>query len=128
MIVSEKEIENVSKLEPFQRYEYFIKRVADSEKLYSLKNEENWAIAEVDQYKLFSLWPARQFAEKQIIEGWSNYQVAEIGLVNFNDEIGPMIKEKGFLLNVFSVGNQSGFVVELEEFLRDLNEELEKYQ
>lgn len=35
-----KAIENIQKLEPFQRYQHFIKRVADFEELWTIVDEE----------------------------------------------------------------------------------------
>ena len=115
-------------MEPFDRYQYFIKRVADFEVMYSLKNGDEWAIAELEDNKVFSLWSAEVFAKKNAVGEWSNFEPIEIDFDLFEDEIVPFITENNFLLNVFSVNGKSGFVVELEEFMRDLKEEIKKYE
>ena len=62
--ITEKEIKAVSALAPYERYKYFIKRIVDTELMYSLKSHDgNWAISKVEASKLFPLWSAREFAE-----------------------------------------------------------------
>jgi hypothetical protein len=41
MVLNQQEIKDVSALEPLKRYQYFLKKVADDEKLYTLKNDNN---------------------------------------------------------------------------------------
>ena len=49
MNISIMEFNAIIKLEPFDRYKYFIKRFADSKIMFSFRDEENEiAIAEVD--------------------------------------------------------------------------------
>lgn len=132
MKVSQKEIESVLKLEPFQRYKYFMKRVADWEVMYSIKKDDEWALAEVEDegevFKLFSLWNAEEFAELNAIGEWEGYDVAEISLDSFEEVIIPIIESSNYLINVFSVREETGFVVDLNEFLRDLQNELDRFK
>src|SRR5258708_3974697 len=124
MKITYQEILNVSKLAPIERYKYFIKRAVDFEKLYSLKNSTgDWAITEVDNHKLFSLWSSKEFAEQCLIGLWKDYNIVEITLEDFVDNIVPQIELNNYLLNVFSVQNKSGFIVELDEFIKDFQEE-----
>lgn len=128
MKITDKEIEATSNLEPAKRYQYFIKRVADSEKMYSLVDDEgSWAIADVDEKSLFSVWSAPKFAETCAVGEWEGFVVKEFTIENFEDEVIDEIDKNGYLINVFSVKGKSGFVVELNEFARDLSEEMKKY-
>lgn len=128
MKISDREIEAVSKLNAFQRYQYFIKRVADSEKMYILgTEEENFALAKVDNNILFSVWPTPEFALLCNVDQWKNFNVREITLEEFEDHIVDEIGNNNWLINVFSTRNKSGFVVDLDEFARDLNEEMKRY-
>lgn len=123
------ELENILRLAPFERYKYSIKRIADSQILYSLKEgNEDWAISEAANHKLFSIWSAEEYAALNVEGEWSNYGVAGIDLDDFLNTIIPLIIENNYLINVFSINNQTGFVLNVEEFMRDLNEELEKYE
>ncbi|KIC92616.1 DUF2750 domain-containing protein [Flavihumibacter solisilvae] len=124
----DKEIESVSKLEPFERYKYFIKRVADTEVMYTLVDESGeFVLAELGDNVLLSLWSASEFAALCMIDKWSGLTVKEISLGEFDEEIIDEAVEGNWLLNIFSVGVKSGFVVNLDEFTRDLSEELKRY-
>jgi len=126
--ITEKEKEAVSSLPPFERYKYFIKRVADTELMYSLKSlEGNWAISEVETSKLFPLWSAKEFAEQCLVSGWAGFEVEEIDMDVFEDELLDFIHSQGYLLNVFPVGASTGFVVDINEFAKDLSEEMKNY-
>ncbi|QEL04297.1 DUF2750 domain-containing protein [Olivibacter sp. LS-1] len=128
MKITEKEIKVVSSLEAFERYKYFIKRVADTEIMYSLKNlEGNWAISEVDTSKLFPLWLAKEFADQCCTNGWEEFVIEEINLDFFENYLLDFVHSEGFLLNIFPVGQNTGFVVDIVEFAKDLSEEMKNY-
>lgn len=118
-----KEIEKVISLEPLKRYKYFIKKIADRELFYTLiDNKGLYAISEIDENNLFPLWSDKEYAELCRVSGWEGYSVQEHTLEDLND-----ILKLGYLLNIFPVYDRTGFVVDSEEFTRDLNEELENY-
>ena len=124
-----KEIETVSNLETFKRYNYFIKKIADFEILYSLKSlEGNFAISETDNEYMFPVWSHEEFAKLNLNKEWGNFEICEISLEELEKEIFPFILENNYLINVFPINNKTGFVVNLEEFKRDLSIELENYQ
>lgn len=57
-----KEIEAVSALQPFERYKYFIKKIADSELVYTLVDTNNmYVTSTVDNQELFPMWSSKQF-------------------------------------------------------------------
>ncbi|AQY22605.1 DUF2750 domain-containing protein [Riemerella anatipestifer] len=127
--MNQKEIESVVLLEPFERYKYFIKKVADWEIFFTLLNEDgNYALSKLDNYELFPLWSAREFAELCKINGWEKYSIKELSLDDLENEIIDFIIEGSYLINVFPIYDKTGFVVNLQEFTRDLNDELEKIQ
>lgn len=128
MKITSKEIETVSKLEPEKRYQYFIKQVADTEKMYSLVDKEgSWAIADVDDKALFSVWSASESAQACALGEWGGFSVKEFTIEDFEDEIIDEIDANEYLINVFSVNGKSGFIVDYNEFARDLSEDLKKY-
>ena len=129
MDINENEIKNVSILEPFKRYNYFLKKIADNEKIYSLENDEGeWALSTVKEYSLYPLWSAREFALKCCIDGWSKFFVKEMPLQHFIDVVLVKISQESLLLNVFPIGGTTGFVVKPDEFVRDITEELKNYE
>ena len=122
------EIESVIKLEPFERYKYSLKRIADNETLYTIKRDkETIAISDLDDEKLIPFWSAKQFAELNITDEWNEFYVEEISLDDFENEMVDFINENNFLMNIFPINNKTGFVVSLDEFISDLNIELERF-
>jgi len=72
--MNKNELENVLLLEPFKRYQYFLKKVANSEKLYSLVSKEgDWASSKVRGYHLYPLWSAEEFVLNCKIDEWSDF-------------------------------------------------------
>src|SRR4051794_31790888 len=108
-MINDKEIKSVSLLEPFTRYQYLIKRAADFERLYTLLSHDgSLAISDIDDKKLYPLWPFKEFATNCAFGEWNNFKIVEIELNQFLDEILPQIVKDGFLLNIFPVGDKTG--------------------
>jgi hypothetical protein len=129
MFVHPKEIERVSMLSPKERYIYFLKRVADSEEFYSLKNNENeFIISELEGNLLFPMWSAKEFAKNCLVDGWENHKIISLNLDDLEEEIFDLIAKEKYLLNIFPVKEKTGFIVDLDEFARDLSNELKNYQ
>lgn len=125
---TEKEIESVIALSAFERYQYLLKHAAEAEEFYSLKKGDEWALADLEENVLFSLWPAEAFAAREANGAWDGYVATAISLEEFENKLLPIITKAGCLFNMFSVDGKFGFVVDQEEFLRDLGEELEKHE
>ena len=112
MNLKTQEIESVIKLEPFERYKYSLKRIADNETLYTIKRDnETIAISDLDDEKLIPFWSAKQFAELNITDEWNEFYVEEISLDDFENEMVDFINENNFLMNIFPINNKTGFVV-----------------
>lgn len=126
--MKDKEIENVSGLEPYNRYQYFIKKVADFEELWTIIDENgDYAFSDVDDKVLISFWSAKEYIDSNLNDGWKNCKPKKITLDDLEDEIFDLIASENYLINVFPVSGKSGFVVDLDEFARDLNDELKNY-
>lgn len=129
MKISEKEISAVCQLDAFGRYQYFIKRVADSEKMYCLiDNKGFWAMADVEDKTVVSFWPAPEYALMTASDDWSGFLVKEITIEEFEDDFIDRIEENNWLINIFSLKEKAGFVVDINEFAKDLSEEMKKYR
>jgi len=123
-----KEIENVVALEPIARYKYCIKKIADWEEFYTLVDSVGkYILSELDNEKLFPIWSAKEFAELCLTDGWESLAIKKLDLDDLENEIIDFIADENSLLNVFPVYDKTGFVVTLNEFARDLNEELKNY-
>ncbi len=126
--LNHKEFENVISLTPEKRYIYFIKKVADWEFMYTLVNEDGeYAISIVNNHLLIPFWSFPEYAEYCKINKWENYIIKKISLEYFENKLMDLIIKEKYLVNVFPVLEKTGFIVTLEEFTRDLSEELDKY-
>ena len=129
MNINKQEIENVSRLEPFKRYKYFIKKIADFEEIWTIIDRNgDIGLSDIDNKILIPMWPKEPYIKSCLEDNWRNHISFKITLDNFEETIIPFISENDYLINVFPVGKKTGFVVNLNEFIRDLNEELEWYE
>ncbi|MBP7846029.1 MAG: DUF2750 domain-containing protein [Candidatus Pacebacteria bacterium] len=129
MIPNQIEIENVIKLEAFDRYKYFLKRVADNEEFYTLKNKKgDYNISTLENQRFLPLWSSKEFVKLCLINGWEDSVIVKISLDDFEDELIDYISDNDLLLNIFPVYEKTGFILDLEEFARDLGEELNNYE
>lgn len=126
--MNQKEIESVIALASEERYKYFIKKVADSEILYTLTDDNgNYVLSTIDEERLFPLWSAQEYAQLCKVNGWENYEIKKLDLDDLEDEIVDFIADHGCLINIFPVFDKTGFVVDLTEFSKDLSDELKNY-
>lgn len=110
------------------RYEYFIKRAADSAKLWSLY-KDGWSLASTDNENfVFPVWPSREFAEINTIGDWIGYIPREINMDDFLNTILPELKTEKISVAVFYTPQDKGVVVAIDRLLNDLKIELQKYE
>lgn len=124
MKIYENEIKEISSLEPNERYNYFIKNVANIETMYTLYKDGKFVLTCINNNKLLPLWSAKEFAENYRNIRWDDAIVQEISLDYFEDNLSEF---EDFLFNIFPVTDKTGFVVTLDEFVRDLTEEFNRY-
>jgi hypothetical protein len=128
MIRPEK-INSVSTMGAFDRYRYFIKKIADYDEFWVLKNESNnLALSEVQGKTLLPFWSAEEFIQSCLNGQWARYVPEKITLEEFEANLLPLIADRNYLIDVFPVNNKAGFVVTLDEFVHDLNNELGSYE
>jgi len=59
---TKKKIENILRMSEDERYNYFIRKVADFEELWGL-NDDGWALlGDNDDNRIFPVWPEKEFA------------------------------------------------------------------
>lgn len=129
MNISDRQVNELMKLEPFQRYQHSIKLIADTEKMYSLVDEEGrWELAEIEGRVAFFLWPHEAYAKPFIDGEWKTDSIEEITISEYYNEIHGFLCKHEYLINVFAIHNLSGFVVTPDEFNKDIRDELAKYE
>ena len=124
-----KEVESVSKLIPLERYRYFIKKIADYEELWTIIDENgDYALSDIDDIVLISFWSAKEYIYSNLEQGWANCKPIKLTLTDLEETIFDLIDSRNYLINVFPVNGKSGFIIDLDEFTRDLSNELKNYQ
>lgn len=127
--ISPKEIETLMSYNPDVRYQYTIKRIADTETLWTLGvDNQAFAIQKNGEDHLLPIWSSKEFA---IIFGstfMKEYNCFPISLDNFEESIIDIICENGYLLNVFPTQTEEiGKVVGINSFSEDLSAALSEY-
>ena len=126
--ISKVQVEKLQQLSPEKRYKHSIKRICDFEEMYSILDEnDSWELAQVEDKVAFFIWPAKEYAEPFLQGKWATCKVEKITIEEFHSEILEFLQKHQYLLNVFAVSNLSGFVVTVDEFISDLESEMENY-
>lgn len=108
------------------RYEYFVKKTADSEMLWGLY-EEGWAMTtDSSGTALLPLWPKSEFALHCAIDEWNGYTSRPLDLHAFIEKILPRLDQDGVKTAIF-YNNSDSAVVEASKLMEDLREALGKY-
>ena len=108
------------------RYEYFVKKTADTQILWGLY-DEGWAMThDQDGAALLPLWPKGEFAEHCAIDEWSGYSSRPLDLAAFMEKILPKLEQDGVKTAIF-YNNSNSAIVGATRLLQDLEEALKKY-
>jgi hypothetical protein len=101
MKIDTRQLQAVVMLPGPQRYEYFIKRVAESGVVWSLYRD-GWALAKKqDGTLVFPLWPDSDFAQICADYEWAGYQPQSFALAELVDELLPQLEQDGIVTGVF---------------------------
>lgn len=126
---NEKEIESVLRLDAPNRYLYCVKRIADWQRLYSLKSNAGWALAANDAGdELVPIWPHEAFASLCAGGPWQDYSPQVIGIDEWLVRWIPGIERDSRLIAVFPTAEKKGVAVNAADFVKHLRAELAKYE
>lgn len=110
------------------RYEHFIKRVADTQRVWGLFSD-GWALARRDDgASVFPVWPSPEFAVLCASGDWAGFQAKDIPIADFLDELLPRLREEGVRPGIFYTPTGQGVLPEYERLIDDLQAELAKYE
>ena len=120
----DKEFESAFRLPVKQRYDYFIKKVADWEKVWSLATKDGWVLACDDEGKeAVPVWPHERFAEACVSQ-WPGSESRSIELSIWKDRWLPGMLADGRLVAVFPTPGGKGVLVSPDQLTCDLNKEI----
>jgi len=121
------ELENVSRLSPKSRYDYFIRKIADFEELWTIIDaNSDFTLAEIENNTVISFWTHEAFIESNLTPDWADCIPFKMDIDTLQDIVIPLIRQNNYLINVFPVDSRMGYIVALNDFVNDLNEELEQ--
>jgi len=124
-----KKIENVIGLPMEERYNYFIRKVAEFEEVWGLYHEDGWAVlSDKDNRTILPFWPEEDFALLCCFEQWKNYTPKLISLDDFINKWLKGMKNDNRFANIFYVQETKiGNIVTPDILIEDLNEEIKNY-
>ena len=123
-----KKIENILNMSEDERYDYFIRKIADFEQVWGLSNN-GWALlGDHEGNKILPLWPEKGFAELCAVDQWRDYKPEIIKLDNFIEKWIPGMQNDKTSINVFLTPNAKGTVVSPDILYSDLQDELNQYE
>ena len=129
MIVNDKEFASVISLSAPERYEHFIKRVADSMELWGLRSSEGWLLLGDDEEKeAFPVWPAERYAAAYAKDQECIEEPVPIDAAVWLQEMLPQLEADGVLVAAFPVPSGPGIIVSAEQHTEHLVVELEEYE
>ncbi|MCX6952723.1 MAG: DUF2750 domain-containing protein, partial [Verrucomicrobia bacterium] len=106
-----------------RRYTYFVGRVCETRKVWSLY-QDGWASFGVGDQQLLPLWPHRAYAEPFRHGNWATYEPAEIDLDEFLAEWIPRLQHSGLAPAVFPTPAGHAVVVTPDDLAATLRQEL----
>jgi len=123
------EVDAVLRARPEKRYAYFVKRVADWEEVWGLRNADGWVMSATDAgQQVAPFWPFRPFAERAAVGSWSNTWPERIALHAFLDRWLPGLAGDGRRVCVLPDEHGQGATVAPAMLKADIEEEREKIE
>ncbi len=128
--VSSKEFEALNKCDRIVRYKYVMKRIANTETLWTMcKDERTMVIQLIDGQGLFDVWSSKEYGLAFINKVNPNYICSPVSLDEFVEYFIDFICEENLLINVFPTEKEFiGKIVDINVFAEHLRKELEDYQ
>jgi hypothetical protein len=110
-----------------ERYNYFIRKVADFQEVWGLYNE-GWAmLADNKEQTIIPFWPEEAFAKLCVGGAWENYEPKKIELNIFLEKWLPGMRNDGKFVGIFYNTDGKGIVVQPDKLLENIQEELDQY-
>ena len=128
--ISNEEYEALTKCQPEVRYQYTLKRIADTETMWSIVGDKNsFAIQSFGKERLLPIWSSKEYTQVFCINDNADCESIAITLDSFEESVIDYICKEELLLNVFpTIQEPVGKIVGLNTFAEDLSEILEDYK
>ena len=118
----------VKSLNAHERFEYFIRKVADFETLWGGYGKNGWIqLLGDNEQKVMPFWPEKQFTIDYILAHNYDYLPKEIDLSYFLDKWINGLSEDHINILIFPVKKQSSTIIKPFELKSELEKEIEQY-
>lgn len=130
LVVSKEEFKALTKCRTEVRYQYALKRIADTETMWSIVGDKSpFAIQSFGKERLLPVWSSKEYAQAFCINDYADCESIAITLDSFEESVIDYICKEGLLLNIFpTVQEPLGKIVGLNTFAEDLSKFLEDYK
>ncbi len=126
--VNDRELESVMALPAAQRYEYFIKKIADWEEVWSIGDDDKWDLLTDDTgADCIPVWPASAFASACCTGMWSGHRPRSIPLNDWIEKWIPGIGADGRKVAIFPLASEKGILVEPKRMLENIQAAVGEY-
>lgn len=126
--INRQEFESVSALAPANRFEHFVKRAADWEEVWSLKNGNGWVLLTTSAGKeVAPFWPHPDYAQACAVDEWADCAPALIELAAFLERWVPGLTRDGRSVSVFATPGSPGAVMAADALKAALQVEIETH-
>lgn len=127
VVPNQKKFDAVAALPAPQRYDHFIKTVADREKVWSLWRGGWASVRDNEGNEGLPVWPEQEYAEFFQKNEFPDWEVMPIDLYWLLDEMLPNIRAENSYLVVFPM-TEGGIWPDLDRIEADLKAELSRYE
>jgi hypothetical protein len=127
MSIHAKKIENVLKLNSLDRYDYFIRKVADLEVVWGLF-KDGWAMVSVDDQQGIPFWPEAEFAALCASGEWAGFHAKEISVEDFIKKWLPGMNSDKRIASIFPTPDGKPSIVDPKVLQQHLSDELKQYE
>jgi hypothetical protein len=127
--MNQEQYKNVLDLPAPKRYGYFIKRVADWQKAWTLNGQLGIVSGEDDNGTIhIPMWAHPMFAEMCAVDLWSEARVVSLGISELTDNLLPQLQADMQMVSVMPISGTRGISVNPLRLKHDLEIELERIE
>ena len=127
--ISNEEFQALEKCNSETRYTYTVKRIIDTEVLWTIVDEEDHLVIQTDgNKKLLPVWSSKEYAQVFCVKGENNYKYSAFTWETFEDSVMEYIRQNDILINVFPTKKEPfGKIVDSNTFDEEINKLIEEY-
>jgi hypothetical protein len=126
--LSKEEFAAVLALPAPRRYDYFVKKVADRDSMWCLRDQDGWVTTvDDDGGPYLPLWPHPDFAAACATDEWERTAAAAIDVDEWIESGAAGLEEEGLAVAVFPTPAGSGIPVPPARLKADLENEQSKF-